>query len=667
MNKSDVMSLLGLDSDVSLLEHLPSKYESLKPTFIKPIEQYEDGERACFFIKIKNVKIVMMQHLIRFDGELSFLLSFHFALFNQRFYANRLKTGNTLFVVCYYNKRMKAFMVSSLYDVESKYVKAGLKPVYRLPKKIPQSTFAFIIDRILHSQTMLYLKDRVPSEFVRKYKLLPRAKAFECVHQPTSEEDLKKGLRVFKYEECLAYCLKIQLNKKYLSIEKKINNKSIDRTKIQQFIEKLPFQLTSDQLKAIDEILTDMNSNKVMFRLLQGDVSTGKTIVAFLAIYANYLRGGQSVMFAPTTSLVSQHFKNALKIFDGTGIRIQALLSKVTKKQQHSIYEELQKGKCDVLITTLAGINENIKYKNLTLSIIDEQQNFGVEQRSLMIKKGSAVDTLMMSATPIPRTLNKIKNGDMSLSEIKQYPNQGKRMVETKVLKSNDPLIDKAIKAAMEKQRQIFIVVPRIDENEGDIGNRISAKEVYEEYSKRYGKDKVQLLNGRMKQEEQEKVLKEFSENKKPILVTTSVIEVGIDIKDAGLMIIYSANFFGLSALHQLRGRIGRNGKYAMAILVYDGRDKKALEKLNFLASSNDGFAIAEYDFKMRGGGALSGTQQWGESNLFVADFSNDLTIFECAMADAEEIITNLKSNQEFNDYANNITKEDEKKDILLA
>jgi len=667
MTKNEVLSSLNLSSDFDLLNYLPCKYEILKPTPAKFFDEYEDKEKTCFVVTINNIKTINKANIIRFEGTTPDNLKYNFMIFNQMFYGNIIESNKTFFVVSYYSKKQKSFMVSSIYKLDSQYVIAGVKPIYKLPKKISQSYFISLIDKLLKSHISAYIKDEVPSDLVYKYKLMDRFSALKSVHQPKSTKDLYQALRVFKYEESLRYCIKIESNKRYLALKKKLNTSIINELDIDRFISFLPFRLTKDQKIAVSEIINDMNSDRVMYRLLQGDVSTGKTIVAFLSMYANYLRNGQSVMFAPTTALVSQHYKNALDIFKNTGINIRCLLSKTPQKERTAILNELKSGKCNFLFTTLSGISESVTYKNLSLTIIDEQQNFGVEQRSEMISKGTAVDTLMMSATPIPKTLNKIKNGDMSLSELKQYPNSAKRDIHTKVVKSSNPLIGKAIQKALGKNRQVFVVVPRIDDLDETKSDRTSAIEVYNEYKEIYGDDKVQLLNGRMKINEQTKILNNFINNIKPILITTSVIEVGIDIKEAGLMIIYSANYFGLSSLHQLRGRIGRNGKFSLAILVYDGNDSKAKEKLEFLAENSDGFSIAEYDFKTRGAGSLSSNQQWGDPDLFVANFSNDINIFSSALNDAQIILDNLNNVKEYKEYVEKILKSESIKNMLIA
>ena len=513
---------------------------------------------------------------------------------------------------------------------------------------------------------MRYIGNNVPDEFVKKYRLIPRGQAFKIVHQPDGKKQLQEGLRTFKYEEALAYCMKMEVNKRLRSIYKKGAHLSIDRNKMNALVKKLPFSLTKDQIQCTKEIMDDMDSSNVMFRILQGDVGTGKTAVALLSLFANTIRGGQGVLFAPTTSLAIQHYKNALSFYSGFNVKVGLLISNMKQSQKKKLLEELACGDIDVLISTQAGIEKGVTFKKLTLSIIDEQQQFGVDQRMTMMKKGDYVDTLMMSATPIPRTMSRIVFGDLDISELKEFPKGITRHVDTKVVNSQSQLISKAINRALEIKRQVFVVVPRIDGDEEDESNKLSAKEVYDDYVKEYGEDKVQLLHGRMKKDDQNEVLNKFRNNEKPILISTSIIEVGVDVQEACLMIIYSANYFGLSALHQLRGRVGRNGKNGLTLLVYDGDDDQAIDKLNYLATHTDGFDISQYDLESRGAGDWAGTDQSGHDGLSVINFDKDRKIFECAMEDAKEILDNANSNEGFSLYKKKIIHDENLEKILV-
>lgn len=665
MNKFELLEKLQVSSDIEILEKLPSRYIDLSP--LSDDIFLGDGRmiRGCY--QIYEVKTNRAHGIIRFGAKNSVNgISHSFIIYNQMFYLNRIATGKTLFIVGRYSARFKSIVVSAVYELSSWFVQSEIKPFYRLPGGIGQSYFMNVIDNILHSSLMRYIGNNVPDEFVKKYRLIPRGQAFKIVHQPDGKKQLQEGLRTFKYEEALAYCMKMEVNKRLRSIYKKGAHLSIDRNEMNALVKKLPFSLTKDQIQCTKEIMDDMDSSNVMFRILQGDVGTGKTAVALLSLFANTIRGGQGVLFAPTTSLAIQHYKNALSFYSGFNVKVGLLISNMKQSQKKKLLEELACGDIDVLISTQAGIEKGVTFKKLTLSIIDEQQQFGVDQRMTMMKKGDYVDTLMMSATPIPRTMSRIVFGDLDISELKEFPKGITRHVDTKVVNSQSQLISKAINRALEIKRQVFVVVPRIDGDEEDESNKLSAKEVYDDYVKEYGEDKVQLLHGRMKKDDQNEVLNKFRNNEKPILISTSIIEVGVDVQEACLMIIYSANYFGLSALHQLRGRVGRNGKNGLTLLVYDGDDDQAIDKLNYLATHTDGFDISQYDLKSRGAGDWAGTDQSGHDGLSVINFDKDRKIFECAMEDAKEILDNANSNEGFNLYKKKIIHDENLEKILV-
>lgn len=665
MNKFELLEKLQVSSDIEILEKLPSRYIDLSP--LSDDIFLGDGRmiRGCY--QIYEVKTNRAHGIIRFGAKNSVNGICHsFIIYNQMFYLNRIATGKTLFIVGRYSVRFKSIVVSAVYELSSWFVQSEIKPFYRLPGGIGQSYFMNVIDNILHSSLMRYIGNNVPDEFVKKYRLIPRGQAFKIVHQPDGKKQLQEGLRTFKYEEALAYCMKMEVNKRLRSIYKKGAHLSIDRNKMNALVKKLPFSLTKDQIQCTKEIMDDMDSSNVMFRILQGDVGTGKTAVALLSLFANTIRGGQGVLFAPTTSLAIQHYKNALSFYSGFNVKVGLLISNMKQSQKKKLLEELACGDIDVLISTQAGIEKGVTFKKLTLSIIDEQQQFGVDQRMTMMKKGDYVDTLMMSATPIPRTMSRIVFGDLDISELKEFPKGITRHVDTKVVNSQSQLISKAINRALEIKRQVFVVVPRIDGDEEDESNKLSAKEVYDDYVKEYGEDKVQLLHGRMKKDDQNEVLNKFRNNEKPILISTSIIEVGVDVQEACLMIIYSANYFGLSALHQLRGRVGRNGKNGLTLLVYDGDDDQAIDKLNYLATHTDGFDISQYDLESRGAGDWAGTDQSGHDGLSVINFDKDRKIFECAMEDAKEILDNANSNEGFSLYKKKIIHDENLEKILV-
>lgn len=644
MNQSELYSILNAKSDEDILRHFPSHYESLSitPFSLEP----DDGQRFVFKGTVSKLRTINARNIsmVRFQFSLLGNRNISCVLYNQTYYINKLSANKDLCIVCYYSDARKAYSVQSIYDIDSYYVMTGLKPVYNLPKSVSQSYFASVIKKILsYPRESSYMISKLPNHLIEKYRFMNSYDAYRCVHLPRNEKDLNNGLRLFKFEEALSYCIKSLSIRNEVNKRKKEGNNSISHQKINSFVSSLSYKLTVDQNKAIKDIVLDMEKDSVMHRLLQGDVGTGKTIVAFVSIYANYLRGRQSVLMAPTFELAMQHYQNAIKVFAAyKDIHIELLAgNNLTAKKKRDVLSDLENGYIQVLISTHSVISDNVKFKNLGLTIIDEQQLFGVKQRETLLLKSEINDMLMMSATPIPRTLSMIINADLDVSTLSMYPH-GRRDVTSKVIRSSDPIIFKAIDKALAANRQIFIVTPKISEG----SNKSSAaEEVFKEFSERYP-NKVQLLHGKIKKETQDSIIKAFSDNSKPILVSTTVIQVGIDVSSACLLIIYDANYFGLSSLHQLRGRIGRSGEFSLALLVYDGNDSKAKEKLEFLANSNDGLEISQFDLKQRGTGSYAGTEQSGESELTVCNFVEDLTLFEYAKKDAEYILSHPEEEQ---------------------
>lgn len=650
MKQEDILLKLNALYDTDVLEHFPKEYLYLYNTPIDKIE--EEGKDIIVFGSISDIKSIRTPlSIIRFKiNYMNKVLSC--AIFNQPFYINVLKKFNKYCLVCRYKKKTKSYIVRYVIKEDSPYLRTKIKPIYTLPKGVSQPDFINLIEGILIQKSQ-YITNKLPKKICDKYKFEDRYLAFKDVHFPLNEDALKRGLRVFKYEEALQYFLATSVIKKYRNLIKKQVTTLIDINEVDTFINKLTFKLTGDQLNAIHEIVFDMNKTQIMNRLLQGDVGTGKTLVALCALYANYLRHGQGALLAPTKILAQQHYENAYKLFKDTPIKIKFLAGNLKTKEKDKINKLLESGEIDIIIGTHTLMSQNIKYKNLTLSIIDEQQNFGVEQRNALINKGMNADLLMMTATPIPRTLSKIINNDMDVSSLNEFPSK-KRNVKTMVVQSVDKIINKAILRALEIKRQVFIVAPKIIET--GTGKKISVETIFAQMATEYGEDNVALLHGKMKEEERNKIYDEFKSGEKLILVATSIIEVGIDIPHACLMVIYSASTFGLSSLHQLRGRIGRDGESALALLVYDDDDQENYERLKYLADNEDGYNIAKYDLIHRGSGSLTGSNQSGDSDLKVANFANDQVIFKYAIKDSVEILENL-DDVDYRIYYSNVLK----------
>lgn len=512
-----------------------------------------------------------------------------------------------------------------------------LRPVYTLPHALTNYQFSHLVDKAFESKESVIESD-IPPSLRDKYRLLDKEKALHIVHRPLSKKDIYEGLRVLKYEECLLFSLKTQIirnqNKELIKNERQF----IDRDKLKAFICSLPYKLTDDQISSTAEIIKDMDSRSLMYRLLQGDVGTGKTLVAALAFYGNYLRNDQGALMAPTDALARQHYRTLKELFKDTPMRLALLLGATPKKERFQINMGLINHKIDLVVGTHALFSTDVTFSSLGLAIIDEQHRFGVNQRLLLASKGEHADLLLMSATPIPRTLALTLYGDLDVSTLSQFPFSERKIV-TKVISNRDALIHTAIKQAIHHRQRVFVVAPVIDISSTGL---VSVEELYKYYEKLYP-GLVSLLHGQMSVEDKNYALGEFISGRTPIIVSTSVIEVGIDVKEASTMVIYAPTSFGLASLHQLRGRIGRDGNEATCLLIYDGEDEDEIDKLNVLVASNDGFFIAEEDLRRRGPGELSGLRQSGITSFEFVNLIDDFKMFEYARNDAKAILEREK------------------------
>ena len=627
-----------------ILNTFPTRYDSLNVSdfCLNP----KNGQRLVYKGSASKIKKINNGNsLIRFILSTS-NRNIPCLLINQPFYLNKINKPIEFLFVLYYSEARHVYVVHSIHDLDSLAAISGIKPVYSLPSGVTNSYFNNFLKKELCSpfSKSVSFKHIIPSKYVKKYNLLDKYTALKYIHFPETANELRQGLRVFKYEEALLYCTNALIIKNEASKVKR-HMTHIDHNKINQFVANLPYKLTKDQLVAVKEIIVDLEKDHVMYRLLQGDVGTGKTIVSFLACYGNYLRGKQTIYLAPTYELTKQHYENAKNVFNNTTIKLAFLSSNTSSKERKNIIADLRSNNIDILFSTHAALSSDLVYSNLGLIIIDEQQLFGVQQREQLLKRNQGADMLMMSATPIPRTLSQIVNADMDVSLLQTFP-RGSRNVKTVLVRSTDPLIDSAIKKALAVKRQVFIVAPKIEEG---TKKSASVNAVYEDIVSRYGQDNCQLLHGKMKKEQQDEIYQLFLSGEKPVLVSTTVIEVGIDVSKACLLIVYDANYFGLSTLHQLRGRIGRSGAFALALLVYDGDDENSLSKLKFLAENTDGLKVAEFDMEQRGCGSYGGVNQSGKSELQVCNFVKDSNIFKCAKQDAMEILS--QKNEEENKF----------------
>lgn len=626
-----LLGQMGIFTPYDVINHLPRRYEDFSYTEEKDLK---DKQRVVLFGKVISIPKTIKAKGVTvstFDFMSQNRRYYKVVFFNQPYLNNMVKIDGEYSIIGTFNLKRN--------EIDGQKILKGevpneerLKPVYLLPKEFQNYLFAKLALKALNElQGKIY--PLVPYDYINKYHLVNKEVALNWAHHPHNYQEVTQALRHLKYEEALLFSIKNQLireNNKSLS---KIRKEPIDLDICKPFLDTLPYKLTEDQRKASEEIINDMNQNALMYRLLQGDVGTGKTLVSFVALYANSLRGDQGALMAPTDALARQHYANALKTFKDSKLKIALLLGSTPASEKKQIKDDLREGYIDIIIGTHTLFSKDVQYSSLGLVVIDEQHRFGVNQRIALANKGEHADLLMMSATPIPRSLALTLYGDLDISTLYTFPST-KRDVKTMIFKSDNERIFKAVDYALSNDKQVYIIAPLIDFSED---GRFSVEQLYAKYAFRY-RAAVGLLHGKMKQEEKEQVLDKFYKGEIKILVSTQVVEVGIDVKNANTMIIYDATHFGLASLHQLRGRIGRDGSKSFCILVTNEEDA---DKLDILTKSEDGFAIAEEDMKQRGPGELAGVKQSGIPDFAFLNIIDDYKIFVVARDDAREIIKN--------------------------
>ena len=631
---------MELYSFYDVVNYLPYRYESFLPTIEKGLEDKQRvvlvGEIISFPKLVRSRKI----DIVTFEFMTINRTYFKVVAYNRSYLVKNLLLKEKYTLVGSYSKKNNEI---NLVNIQKGVVeeKDALKALYHLPSGFQNYLFHNLVNKGLE-ELKGHIYSLVPYSYQNKYRLVSKEKALQFVHNPKNAEEIRQAYRYLKYEEALTFSLKNQIIQKQNKSLKKIKKEPIDLTSCEEFLKTLPYTLTEDQKVASEEIIEDMNQSSLMYRLLQGDVGTGKTLVCFIALFANYKRGDQGALMAPTDVLARQHYQNALKLFKDTKLRIALLLGSTPTSEKKQIYQDLEDGYIDLVIGTHALFTKSVQYSSLGLVIIDEQHRFGVNQRQKLLEKGDHADLLMMSATPIPRSLALSIYGDLAISTLTSFPNKA-RDVSTFIVNSEDEIIYKKCQESIDTGHKVYVVAPLIEYHEE---GKYSAEGLFTRFVLHFGK-KVAILHGKMKNNEKEEVIEQFANGGIDILVSTQVIEVGVDIKKANLMIIYDASSFGLASLHQLRGRIGRNSEHADCFLTYDDEDEEAKEKLDILVKSNDGFEIAEKDLSMRGPGELTGLKQSGLPNFQFLNIVDDIKIFITARDDARKILAD-SNNKEF-------------------
>jgi len=657
------MNKMNIYTVGDLLEHYPRNYDEFKP--ITPISALSEGETAA----IEGSLLARPQMKSR--GRLKILTitlqdetgSVLVTWFNMPFLRNQLKMGTRYILRGKVTKKNGRLILDQpkIYTREEFYKQVGkLRPIYPLTAGITNNAVTKALENALKDTEELL--EYLPAEIRKRQHLVEYKKALKQIHFPANKKEAAEGRKRLVFDELFLYSLALSYIKK--NGRTKSNHIMEKKSEVETLIQELPFSLTNAQIKVYDEIMEDMTSDFVMNCLVQGDVGSGKTIVAVLALYQTVLNGAQGAFMVPTEVLAKQHYKSLCQMLSDKGVRVGLLTGALAAKQKREGREKLASGEWDIVVGTHAIIQDNVEFKNLALVITDEQHRFGVKQRESLFKKGQEPHVLAMSATPIPRTLALILYGDMDLSIMDERPAERLPIKNCVVNTDYRPNAYRFMKNQIDEGRQVYIICPMVEESEEMELENVT---IYTEELREIFPPSIRIagLHGKMKPQEKEDIMEQFSKGETDILVSTTVIEVGIDVPNATVMMIENAERFGLAQLHQLRGRVGRGKEQSYCILMAGQPSKDSMERLSVLANSNDGFYIAEEDLKLRGQGDLFGVRQSGDQIFQLADIFEDAKILKQAGEEArafteDEITLLYKKNERLKnrvqDYLGQVT-----------
>ena len=639
-NRVKLLNKLGIFTLKDLITYYPRTYEDRsKP---KNIAECIDGEEVLIEAyatgRVSDVRLrgkTMQKLVIRDETGVATAV-----WFNQSYLKNKFEQGKKY---TFYGKINNTFgritINSPVFDEEGKTSNTGkIVPIYPLTYSLSQNTIRKIMENGI-KEVENKLEETLPEYILKEYHLEGINQATKNIHFPKEFKDFNIARNRLVFEELLTMQLALlELKNSYINEEKGIQfSKDVHMSDI---INKLPFRLTNAQRRVLEEIDNDMESEKPMNRLLQGDVGSGKTVIAMCSAYKAVKCGYQAAIMAPTAILATQHLENFKKIFDEFDIKCELLISAMTKKKKTELLERLANGEIDIVIGTHALLQENVEFKNLGLVVTDEQHRFGVKQRTTIVEKGQNPDVLVMTATPIPRTLALILYGDLDISIIDELPPNRKKIDTFAVTKGMEDRINNFIKVQLKEGRQAYIVCPLVEENE-----ELDLKSVEKLYEKckteTFPEYRVEYIHGKMKAKDKDDIMMRFKNKEIDILISTTVIEVGVDVPNANIMVIEDAQRFGLAQLHQLRGRVGRGEYKSYCILKYEGKGETVRKRMKVMCDTNDGFIISEKDLELRGAGDFFGTMQHGLPEFKIANLFEDMNILKLAQEAAIRIIEN--------------------------
>lgn len=639
--KIEILNNMNIFQAEDLLTYYPFRYEVSE--FIPRKDWQKDMKISMEAMIITHAKV------IRFRGKQSITRfkvvfeeeEFDVSIFNRP-WVSAFEVGKTISIFGKYEGGSR--ITAMTYNFKPLKEQLGIFPVYNIREGITQKDIIKYIEKAWNA-LQDQVEDFLPKDILEKYRLIPKKQALYFIHHPGKSEALRQSLRHLKYEEFFKFQLAMQTIKSQEKEVVKGCEKHFDVEDVMELKNSLTFSLTDDQEKVIEEILEDLASEKVMYRMVQGDVGCGKTLVAAFGLYACVLSHKQAAFLAPTEILAKQHYKNLLETFKDVDVQIDVLYSSLKPADKKAVLQRLKNNETDILVGTHALFQDDVDFHDLGMVVADEQHRFGVSQRRKMLEKGDKVDFLFMSATPIPRTLAISLYGDMDVSTIQHLP-KGRMPITTKLVKSRSmgPILEEVLEK-IDEGNQCYVVCPAIEKNEDyDIKN---VNDIYDGMKKTIGRMySIGLLHGKMNTQEKDAVMQDFVDGKIQILVSTTVIEVGVDVKNANIMVIYDANRFGLSQIHQLRGRVGRGQKPGYCYLLSNTNDPDTMKRLKICEKTSDGFEIAREDLKLRGPGDILGTRQSGVPGFILGDVIQDANILEVARDDAAYVLKHMEEDR---------------------